>query len=202
MIAEKTNLAPIINQLEGWCTLEKAQRLYDLVIESDSQITCELGVFGGKSLIPMGLAHRDKGSGFVFGIDTWHKKASLQGTNSELNNEWWSKIDFEYIYNTVAKAIDYHELNDYCGTIRLNSQTVGLMTADNILDIIHQDSNHSSEAIIAELNLWIPKLKVGGYWIADDTDWTESKEGYSRLSDFGLYMVEDFTKWQIWKKIK
>jgi len=79
---------------------------------------------------------------------------------------------------------------------------MGLIVADNVLDIIHQDSNHSSEVIIQELDLWVPKLKKFGYWVVDDCHWGESKEGYSKLPEYGLEMVEDFTQWQIWRKIK
>lgn len=202
MTIEKPNLEIVISKLEGWCTPEKANRLFDLVIDSNSNITCEIGTFGGKSLIPMGLAHKAKGSGFCFGIDTWHKDACIEGSNSEANNEWWSKLDFQKIYNGVAEAIDYYMLNDYCGTLRLKSQTVALMTADNVFDIIHQDSNHSSEVILQELELWIPKLKLNGYWVADDTNWVEAKEGYSHLSEYGLELVENYDTWQIWKKIR
>jgi len=76
-----------------------------------------------------------KKSGFILGIDTWNKKASLEGTNSEANSEWWAKVDFNYVYNTLCAAIDHYELTDYCGTIRLNSKTVGLVIADNIFDL-------------------------------------------------------------------
>jgi len=203
MIAtDKEYLEAVINRLEGWCTLSKAQRIYDLVIESDSQLGCELGTFGGRSLIPMALAYKQKGSGFIFGIDTWHKNASLEGTNSDANSEWWAKVDFKYIYNTLSDAIDHYELNDFCGTIRLNSKAMGLLVADNVLDIIHQDSNHSSEVIIQELELWAKKLKVGGYWIADDIHWPESKEGYSKLPEYGMELFEQYEQWAIYKKVR
>lgn len=204
MIAEKTkiNLDPIINSLEGWCDLEKANRLYNLILESDSKVTCELGAFGARSLIPMALAHKEKGSGFAFGIDTWNKNACLREGNSPLNNEWWAIVDFEKIYNSAARAIDKLELNDYCGLMKLKSQTMALIIADNVVDVIHQDSSHDSETIVEELKLWIPKLKIGGYWIADDTNWQESLEGYSHLHEFGLENVEAFETWEIWKKVK
>ena len=83
-------LKSLVKSLPGWCTPEKAQRLFDLVIESNSQITCELGVFGGRSFIPLALAHKQKGTGFALGIDAWKKEASLEGTNSLENNEYWS----------------------------------------------------------------------------------------------------------------
>lgn len=202
MIAEKINLNPIINSLQGWCTEIKAQRLYDLIIESDSKITIELGAYGGRSLIPMALAHKEKGSGFCIGVDAWHKNACLGGNNSPANDEWWSKVNFEQIHNELTRTIDKYELNDYCGTLRLRSQTVGLMTADNIIDVLHQDSAHNIQTIIAELDLWIPKLKMGGYWVADDTDWVEAKEGYAKLPEYGMELIEDYTSWQIWKKVK
>lgn len=195
-------LKEIVELLPGWCTPEKAQRLFNLIIESDSQITCELGVFGGRSFIPMALAHKKKGTGFVLGIDAWKKEASLEGTNSFENNEYWSKINYTEVYRKCIYDIQVNDVDDFCSLIRMRSQEAGLLIADNVIDILHQDSAHNVETITAELNLWVPKVKTGGYWVADDLLWKEAKEGYAKLPDFGLEMVEDHHEWGIFRKIK
>ena len=115
----------IVASLPGWCTPEKAQRLFDLVIESNAQFTCELGVFGGRSFIPLALAHKQKGTGFALGIDAWKKEVSLEGTNSLENNEYWSKIDYTEIYRTCIHDIQIHEVDDFCSLIRMRSQDAG-----------------------------------------------------------------------------
>lgn len=196
------DIEKIVAPMEGWCTVEKARILYDLVIKSDSRVTVELGVFGGRSLIPMGLAHKEKGTGFVLGVDPWKKEACLEGTNDPLNDEWWKNLDLKAIYQSCQDAIARLELEGYCETLRMTSQSVSILFPDNLIDIIHQDSNHNTETILSELKLWIPKLKMGGYWVADDTDWKEAVEGYSKLPEFGLELFENHITWQIWKKVK
>lgn len=197
-----TSINEIVENLPGWCTAEKAGILYDLVKNSDAQLVVELGVFGGRSLVPMALACKDKGSGKVIGIDSWRKDESLHGTNAPENNEWWEKLDFNSIYKIAKAAILTNGLLDYAELIKTSTQQYAGHNSDESIDIIHQDSAHNVETITEELELWIPKLKTGGYWIADDTDWIEAKDGYKKLPEYGLELVEDHHKWQIWKKIK
>lgn len=191
----------IVKSLPGWCTPKKAQRLFDLVIDSNSQITCELGVFGGRSFIPLALAHKQKGTGFALGIDAWKKEVSVEGTNSPENDEYWSKINYTEIYRKCIYNIQLNEADGFCSLVRMRSQDAGFLIADNIIDILHQDSSHNVETITAELNLWVPKLKTGGYWIADDLLWEEAKKGYAKLPKFGLKMIEDHHEWGIFRKI-
>jgi predicted O-methyltransferase YrrM len=37
-------------KIEGWCTREKADKLIQLVKESNPKLVVELGVFGGRSI--------------------------------------------------------------------------------------------------------------------------------------------------------
>lgn len=197
------NLESVINNIPGWCTVEKANILFDTVIKSDSQLTVELGVFGGRSLSAFAMAHKQKKSGFVIGIDAWKAQVAIEGTNSPLNDEYWKNtVNYKDIYNACQNMIYFNHLEDYCDTLRMRSQNASVLFQKNTIDIIHQDSGHNVETITDELKLWIPKLKIGGYWIADDTDWVEAIEGYSHLSEHGLILEQDFTKWQIWKKVK
>ncbi len=169
--------------IDGWCTIEKAEKLFELVSESDSMLTLEIGVFGGKSLIPMAYAHKLKGTGVILGIDSWSAKASLEGTNDAANNDWWAKIDYPSMYQKCINAIDSNGL-DQCGVMRINSsQAVGLF-ADNSIDVLHQDSNHSEEITTKEVELYMPKLKKGGYWVSDDTDWATVKKSVEMILSY------------------
>lgn len=194
------SMEEVINELPGWCTAEKAGIIYDLVKHSNSQLTVELGVFGGRSFIPMAMAHQDKGSGKIIGIDSWKVETSLYGTNDPANNEWWASIDLKAIYKEVAGTILRYGLTRFADLMKSSTQEAAEKFADSSIDIIHQDSAHNVETITEELALWIPKLKAGGYWIADDTHWKEAKDGYKKLPDYNLELVEDHTTWQIWRK--
>ncbi len=190
-----------INSLEGWCSPEKAAILYDLVRNSDSQITIELGVYGGRSLIAMAMAHKDKGSGFTIGFDAYSTKVCVEGTNSPLNNEYWEKQDLQKIYHGTIDSIKKLGVDDYCSVVKMKSQTAGLLIRDNCIDILHQDSNHNVETITAELELWTPKLKKGALWIADDVQWVEAKDAYAKIPEYGFDLIADHYEWAVYKKL-
>lgn len=202
------NLNSIVNSLEGWCSAEKAQVLFDLVLKSDSQISCELGVFGGRSLIPIALAHKAKNSGFVLGIDAWTKEASVEGSGAfkdgvtaKENDEWWSKVNYPSIHAGCILAIDKYGVNDYCGTVRMRTLSVGLLIRDNSIDLLHQDSNHSEEVSCAEVEMYFPKMKDGSYWISDDTDWTTTQKSQELLQDKGFTLIADYGNYKVFRKI-
>lgn len=187
---------------DGWCTPEKAEALYELVLKADSQITVELGVFAGKSLIPMALAHKEKKSGFIIGIDAYSAAVCAEGSNSELNNDWWkNKVDLQKIYHQCIDNIRRFYVDDYATIVKMRSQdAANIMFRTSHIDIIHQDSNHNPETILAEAKAWTPLLKQGGYWIADDTDWIEAREAYAQLINYDLVLIDDRNTWQIWQK--
>lgn len=188
--------------MEGWCTPEKATRLYNLVLESDAQLICELGVFYGKSLMPMGFACAAKGSGQVIGVDAWDNYAALEGNNDERNNEWWLNINMDTAFQSTLNTISDNDLNFHTQIAKAKSvDAVGLFP-DYSLGILHIDSVHNEVVITRELELYTPKIKPHGFLIADDTSWFEAKAGYAKLPEFGLKLIEDHTDWQIWQKSK
>lgn len=197
-----------INSLEGWCSIHKAQQLFRIAIESDSQISIELGVFGGRSLIPIALAHKAKSSGFVLGIDAWNKEASTEGSGAfkegvtaQQNDEWWSKVNYPAIHAGCIAAIDKYALNDYCGTVRMRTLSVGTLLKDNSIDLLHQDSNHSEEISCAEVELYFSKMKEGSYWVSDDTDWTTTQKSQELLMDKGFTLIGDYGSYKVFQKI-
>lgn len=197
----------ILLSTPGWCTPEKQQELHNLVLKTYNEFegieikSVELGVFGGKSLFPIALAHKELNAGKALGIDTWDNEAPLEGTNSPENNHWWANLDIAGIETTCRKNLIALELQKHCLLKKARTTDEAFTKiADDSVTLIHQDSAHNREVIIKELLFWAPKLKVGGYWVADDTDWVEAQEGYSTLSLFGFELVEDYGKWAVYQK--
>jgi len=83
-----------MNQLEGWCSYQKAAILIDFILKIKPQVILEIGVFGGKSLVPMAIAVKENGSGKVYGIDPWDCGASVEGMDKP-NKEWWGSLDHD-----------------------------------------------------------------------------------------------------------
>lgn len=169
-----------ITRLHGWCTIDKAMRLYELVKDSKPDLVVELGVFGGRSLIPMAVASKQNGKGVVLGVDSWSKQASLEGSNDKANDEWWSNVDYKEVYHSCVRELERRGL-DNCGLVRMKSLQVGHAFQNESIDILHQDSNHSELITTSEVEMYMPKLKRGGYWISDDTDWSTVKKSVEMI---------------------
>ena len=84
--------------------------------------------------------------------------------------------------------------------VRARSHDVVNTYADESIDLLHQDSNHSEEVSVAEVRAWLPKLKPGGWWISDDTDWPTMRVAQWLLREGGCERVEDHTQWAIYRK--
>lgn len=191
----------------NWSTDEKKKKLYDLVIKASEEfpdttpLSCEIGVFGGVSLFCMATAHKYLKKGFAIGIDSWDNITPLEGTNHPDNNKWWKALDIKSVFNAFVKDTEREDWSGYVKYLKGRSDAFAGEFADESITVFHQDGNHNIECITKELELWSPKVKTGGYWVADDTNWVEAKDGYAKLPSFGFELVEDFTTWQIWKKV-
>lgn len=190
-----------IHPLHGWCSYEKGQRLALLAIEMNAQKIVEVGVFGGRSLIPMALACKFKGSGVVHGIDPWEKDAALEGKNDQTNDDWWGNVvDLNLIYNSYLKSIVNYGLQDQCVTHKMKSIDAINLFEDRSIDIFHQDSNHSEEVSCSEVEKWMPKMKISCAWICDDTNWPTIQKSLRLIESYGFETVQQYENWKIYKR--
>jgi hypothetical protein len=104
---DRFNAVKNYESIEGWCTREKAIKMMEFIHEN-AGVAVELGVWGGRSLLP--IAMKCKGS--VFGIDAWNKEASLEGKNDVANDEWWSNIDYNKIYTSTHNLMTKYNCNN------------------------------------------------------------------------------------------
>lgn len=190
----------------GWSSTEKKQKMYDIVKQQSEKfpegdlISVELGVFAGVSLFCMAHAHKDIERGYVIGVETWDNVAPLEGTNSPENDAWWKSLDMKYIKDCFYKSCDFLDLHPT--VIVGKSYESARFVADDSIALLHQDGTHNEEVITKELDAWTPKIKVGGILIVDDTNWQETKGGYSKLPSYGFELVEQFDTWAIYTKVK
>lgn len=193
-------IAAILPHISGWCSNEKAARMARLT--SGARLCVELGVFGGRGLVAMALMLRAQGAGSAHGIDPYTADAALEGTNHKANDEWWSSVDLEHVLRGARLTLKRERLDAYAQIIRERSQDVVERYADGSIDVLHQDSNHSEEVSCAEVMLWGPKIRVGGYWIFDDTDWPTTKKAQDLLLESGFVELDDHSKWKVYRKVE
>lgn len=180
-------------KIEGWCTPEKAIRMAALVKPTD--VCVELGVFGGRSLLPLCLASRN----VVHGIDAWEKSASNEGENSPENDEWWSKIDYNKMYNYTRDLMGKNNCFN-CKLHKMTSEKAVTLFEDESIDVLHQDSNHSEKISCIEIELYDKKIRKGGYWIFDDTNWETTRKAQNLIIEKGYKLIEEYDTWNIYQK--
>jgi predicted O-methyltransferase YrrM len=201
LIKEEAFLA--MQELQGWCGEHKASILIDLILASKPQTIVEIGVFGGKSLIPMAFALQANGKGKIYGIDPWSSQESIKGMD-EANSEWWGSLDHDEILIGLLEKIKKFRLQDHVSLTRATSEQAPII---NNIDILHIDGNHSDKHSYLDVTKWVPLVRKGGIIIIGDVSWAiDGKVSqYEALKwvDERCYKVEHFKdegEWAIWIK--
>lgn len=200
-----STLEHVIPRLEGWMSVEKGKRIARLIAACPPPVRCvELGVFGGRGIVAMGLALKDLGiEGSVDGVDPYTNGAALEHMKEKANLDWWSSIDLTAVKNRVITALAAHGLSNVHLVID-KSENVASRYADHSIDILHVDSNHSAEVAIREVELYADKIRPGGYCVADDIGWTEGGQetvakGIEKLLKRGYVHLETNGTWAIYR---
>jgi predicted O-methyltransferase YrrM len=178
-----------VQSMEGWCTVEKALSLASNILANKAGFVVEIGVFGGRSLVPMALALQSLGRGIVYGIDPWKKEACLEGKNDSANDQWWANIDYSVIQEKCVQTIWGLNLAPHVVLLRAPSQICASLFQSPI-DVLHIDGNHSEETSVRDVNLWVPKVATGGFVWIDDTDWLTTKNAQKRLAEMAVKISE------------
>ena len=169
----------------GWCSLDKAGCIIDCIDEIFSTVddpTCvEIGVFGGKSVIPTVLELKRMKSGKLYAIDPWSNGEATKGYE-DANYDFWSKVDMDKIYNIFITLLEENDCKEYVEIIRKPSDE-----APHIfnIDFLYIDGQHTDQAI-RDATKYATQVKLGGYCIADDIDWGEVSKVPSVLESMGF----------------
>jgi len=187
-----------MQELEGWCTGFKASVLMDLIFMTQAKTIVEIGVWGGKSLVPMAFALKYLGEGKAFGIDPWSHVESAEGM-SGANKEWWSSVDHEAIYQGLVQKIRKFRLGNYINLVRRTSED-----AEPIgnIDLLHIDGNHSEKTSLYDVCKWVPLVRKGGVIVFDDMTWGTTTLAVEWLNA-NCIKIADYQEdnvWGVWVK--
>lgn len=152
--------------LAGWCELAKATDLAAAVMALRPSVIVEVGVFGGRSLIPMALACESVGKGKVIGVDPWNNNASAEGYDGA-NHTWWGNLDHEAVYQHFMAAVAALGLQHRVQICRSKSDDAAVPES---IDIFHCDGQHTDQAV-RDIERFATKVRVGGFCFTDDDDW-------------------------------
>lgn len=139
--------------------LTKKERLllYKLALSLTNKTNCvvEIGSYLGASSLFLASAIKELG-GQVYCIDTWSNEGMSEGQRDTFD---------EFLKNTEP-------LEDFISPIRGYSVDV-VKTFNKEVDLIFIDGDHSYEAVKADVESWLPKVKDGGIVVFHDIGWAE-----------------------------
>lgn len=210
----RQTITDAVTPMEGWATPEKAIAMAELILAQNPRIVVEIGVFGGRSLIPQAMALRENNQGVIYGIDPWKLNYAIEGDVGQANADWnRDKVDWHYIHRCAAEAIWKHSLDDYVVLLRCPSQiaaklfpvehfnkTTGEVYRFGEIDILHIDGCHSELASCRDVEFYLPRVRRGGYIWFDDTDWEITKKAVKML-DVDCERIEAVGSCVLFKKV-
>jgi hypothetical protein len=149
----------------GWCSPEKARAIIDLMTTHKPRLSVELGVFGGRSLMPMALFCKHNG-GHVIGVDPWSNTVATEGYDGP-NADFWDTVDMEKVYQKCLITIARYGCDNYVTLHRATSDEAPLYRD---IGLLHIDGQHAEPAI-RDVKRWAPGVVAGGVLIMDDCTW-------------------------------
>jgi predicted O-methyltransferase YrrM len=162
-------------KISGWCSEEKAIDLAMAILVLRPANVLDLGVWFGKSTIPMALACSVIGKGIVHAVDPWTKAAAVADMDKP-NAEWWGNQDYQAAYQSFKEKVDALDLNR---NVVIHRQKSDDYVPPPVLDLAHIDGNHGPQAI-ADVNRFAPSIRYGGIVCLDDINW--STDGVAHVS--------------------
>jgi hypothetical protein len=200
-----TKIAAVHADTSGWCSELKANTLAAIVLASRPEISVEIGVWYGRSLLPVALAHQSVGKGKVYAVDPWYAGCSVAGQVNPEDAAWWKRQD---IHETALAAfllkVESNGLKDFVSVHRMHSDE---FDPPEGIGNLHIDGNHGEQAI-KDFQKYAPKVKVGGFLTVDDINWTGGSvlKGTEMLPEMGfeeLYKIQNKSEnWAVFQRCK
>lgn len=148
--------------IDGWFSYDKIYK-HVVDIANGGELFVEIGSFKGKSSSFMAVEIANSGKKIRFDcIDTWEGSIEHQAGGACEVKEVVNGTLYETFLNNM-KSIE-----GYFNSIRMPSLEAATHYEDNSIDFIMIDGEHSYEAVKADIQAWLPKMKNGGIMAGDD----------------------------------
>ena len=141
-------------------------RLYALLAAPRGGVCAEVGVWAGGFSARMVQLRKPRE---LHLIDPWQFVPSLP-ERMYGGSEASSQGDMDAL---MASVVDRFAGNTSVKIHRRTSIEAARHFEDCYFDWIYLDGDHSHEAVLADLNVWLPKVKLGGKIVCDDYTWVD-----------------------------
>jgi len=169
-------------QLAGWCSREKALIIARTVLQERPHICVEIGIFGGRSLIPCAAALRHIGEGVIYGIEAWSPNVAIANPTNLVNDDWWSKVDFTGIKQAFFRFVSATNLTQQVRVVEAPSGRAAALF--DKIDFLHIDGSHSAFNAAEDVILYASKVRPGGIVVFDDVNWQSTAPARELLAGF------------------
>lgn len=183
-----SRIAAIVPTITGWCSVEKAQDLALAVIKSRSSISIEVGVWAGRSVAPMAMAHQEQNHGVVWAIDPWSPAVAAEGYD-KVNADWWGSQNHELVYQNFLAMLKASGIEQFVKVIRKKSDDVD--PPDGV-GCLHLDGKHTDQTV-RDVERYATKVIPGGFCYVDDIHWSGGgvERGVEKLLSLGFVKLFD-----------
>jgi len=162
------SLQQVFNQIDGWCSWKKAKHLRAICEAMNAWTVVEIGVYHGKSAIPMAAKLLEMGTGRrLVAIDPWTASASIQHQDAMDQQFWANQLMHERAYEAFQNWVKVLKLDPFVEIVRQRSDDADVPAS---ICVLHIDGNHSIQAV-KDVERYSPKVIPGGFVILDDISW-------------------------------
>jgi predicted O-methyltransferase YrrM len=171
----RIRLKEVTTRLPGWCSEEKALWMADHIVQNRYKTATELGVYAGRSVLPIALAIAANQGHAVYAVDAWDNTVATSARISERDDIWWDAVDLVAIKSQFLRETVSQNLVSFIKIIELPSAEACLTVSRLIgrgIDFLHIDGAHSEDQALADVTNWSKLVPLGGTIVLDDIDWS------------------------------
>lgn len=154
----------IHQDIPGWAAFAPLYRDMVRLFPAGSRFV-EVGSWLGKSAALMAVDIENSGKAIEFVcVDPW-----TDGGPDLRNTEYYKKLGVHEVYDIFLRNIApvQHRIK----VMRMTSVDASRFMTDGSVDYLMLDGDHSYEAVKADIQAWLPKMKPGGIISGDDYTW-------------------------------
>lgn len=174
-------------RLEGWASLEKAEALAMTTLILRPTVAVEIGVFAGRSVLPVALVMREVGHGVIHCIDPYSPQSSAEGYD-KTNADWWTNVaNHEHAKKQFEGMVEACRLKDI---VRVHVCRSDDIEPPATIDLLHVDGQHTLQAV-RDVTRYGANVRIGGIVFMDDVGWqnegrAEVEMAVQKLIEFGF----------------
>ena len=139
-------------------SVTRTENIIKVISDKKYKNYLEVGVWQGDNLLPIAKKFPDL---ICYGVDPY----SGSSFEEYYKGEKMALVDgqhYEKLFQEISvKAKDFKNIN----ILRKTSEEAAKEFQDESLDIVFIDARHDYESVVKDIKLWLPKVKMGGYFV-------------------------------------